>query len=65
MIMGRHHLGFLLTAALTLSAAAQDYQPNYDDYADSYENQDNLYADYAMKQQEKGAGYVFASPRVA
>ena len=36
----------------------QDYQA-YDEYAEGY--QDNLYADYAMRQQEKktvGGGYV-------
>lgn len=58
MTMGRRqHLGLLLAAVFTLTTA-QDYQPDYQDYADSYENQDNLYADYAMKQQEKVEGYV-------
>lgn len=41
----------LTVAAIANSAVAQDYQ----DYADGYE-QDNLYQDYAMKQQEKGGG---------
>ena len=41
----------LSVAAIANSAIAQDYQ----DYADGYE-QDNLYQDYAMKQQEKGGG---------
>ena len=41
----------LTVAAIANSAFAQDYQ----DYADGYE-QDNLYQDYAMKQQEKGGG---------
>lgn len=52
----------LTFAAIANSAIAQDYQ----DYADGYE-QDNLYQDYAMKQQEKGGGggwvqiYLFVS----
>ena len=41
----------LSVAAIANSAIAQDYQ----DYADGYE-QDNLYQDYATKQQEKGGG---------
>jgi len=52
-MLGRQHLGLLCAALLSISSA-QDYEPNYEDYADSYENQDNLYANYAMKQQEKG-----------
>eukprot|EP00560_Eucampia_antarctica_P005411 CAMPEP_0197836550 /NCGR_PEP_ID=MMETSP1437-20131217/29354_1 /TAXON_ID=49252 ORGANISM="Eucampia antarctica, Strain CCMP1452" /NCGR_SAMPLE_ID=MMETSP1437 /ASSEMBLY_ACC=CAM_ASM_001096 /LENGTH=213 /DNA_ID=CAMNT_0043442819 /DNA_START=68 /DNA_END=709 /DNA_ORIENTATION=- len=40
----------LLTACFTLSAS-QDYR----EYADEYGQQDNLYADYAIKQQNKGA----------
>ena len=42
---------------IATSTTAQDYQ----DYADGYEQQDNLYENYAMKQQEKvegGGGYV-------
>lgn len=53
--MGRKHLGLLLAALLSLTSA-QDYEPNYQDYADTYESQDNLYANYAMKQQEKELG---------
>lgn len=41
----------LTVAAIANSAVAQDYQ----DYADGHE-QDNLYQDYATKQQEKGGG---------
>jgi len=41
----------LTVAAIANSAIAQDYQ----DYADGYE-QDNLYQDYANKQQEQGGG---------
>jgi hypothetical protein len=37
-------------AALSVYVFGQDYQA-YDEYAEGY--QDNLYADYAMKQQEK------------
>ena len=37
---------------IATSTTAQDYQ----DYADGYEQQDNLYENYAMKQQEKGEG---------
>ena len=56
MMMGcRQHLGLLLAAVFTLTAA-QDYQPDYQDYADSYENQDDLYANYAMKQNQKVEG---------
>lgn len=50
----------LTIAAMVKSVViAQDYQ----DYADGYE-QDNLYQDYAMKQQGKGlaggGGWVFS-----
>ena len=49
-------LGLLLAALLTL-ASAQDYgmQPDYTDFADGGQ-EDNLYADYAMKQAEKQDG---------
>ena len=57
MIGRRQQLGLLLSAILTLSAA-QDYQPEYQDYADSYHNQDNLYANHAMRQQQKVEGCV-------
>lgn len=40
-----------VVAVIAITSTAQDYQ----DYADGYE-QDNLYQDYAMKQQEKGQG---------
>ena len=46
----------LIIATILVLTSAQDYQPDYQDYADSYQNQDNLYADYAMKQQEKAVG---------
>ena len=55
---------FLFFAILILSSA-QDYQgdyqgdyQDYQDYADGYAQQDNLYANYAMKQQEKAVGWV-------
>ena len=43
--------------ALVVSAACgqQDQYPDYQDYADGYEN-DNLYENYAMHQQEKEVG---------
>jgi len=49
-------LGLLLAALLAL-ASAQDYgmQPDYTDFADGGQ-EDNLYADYAMKQAEKQDG---------
>jgi hypothetical protein len=50
-------LFFSIAAICADVSTAQDYQ----DYADGYE-QDNLYQDYAMRQQEKveggGGGYV-------
>lgn len=46
-------LTLLLTTVLSLSTG-QDYN-EYQDYADGYQ-QDNLYTDYAMKQQEKSVG---------
>jgi hypothetical protein len=53
----RKLLGLIFSTILCLYSA-QDYGATYEDYADSYENQDNLYANYAMKQQQKEAGYV-------
>jgi len=53
---GRRQLLGLIFSILLSFSGAQDYEPNYQDYADSYENQDNLYANYAMKQQLKEAG---------
>ncbi len=52
----RQQLGLLIATLLTFTAA-QDYT-DYQDYADSYQNEDNLYADHAMRQQEKVEGYV-------
>mmetsp|Transcript_13537 Transcript_13537/g.28433 ORF Transcript_13537/g.28433 Transcript_13537/m.28433 type:complete len:127 (+) Transcript_13537:145-525(+) len=46
---------FTAAAAIASTASAQDQYPEYQDYADGYE-QDNLYENYAMKQQEKGGG---------
>jgi hypothetical protein len=57
-MIGRQNLRFLFAALLSLTSA-QDYEPNYEDYADNYENQDNLYANYAMKQQEKELRCVY------
>ena len=45
---------FILAVILSLTSG-QDYQ-DYRDYADDYGQQDNLYADYAMKQQNKVDG---------
>uniref|UniRef100_A0A7S2R5Y4 EF-hand domain-containing protein n=1 Tax=Eucampia antarctica TaxID=49252 RepID=A0A7S2R5Y4_9STRA len=45
-------ISFLFAAT---TAFGQDYQ-DYQDYANDYTQQDNLYADYAMKQQDKTAG---------
>jgi len=44
-------------AAMTCSSStlAQEQYPEYQDYADGYE-QDDLYQNYAMKQQEKAVG---------
>eukprot|EP00521_Asterionellopsis_glacialis_P001404 CAMPEP_0195258966 /NCGR_PEP_ID=MMETSP0706-20130129/7688_1 /TAXON_ID=33640 /ORGANISM="Asterionellopsis glacialis, Strain CCMP134" /LENGTH=255 /DNA_ID=CAMNT_0040312385 /DNA_START=24 /DNA_END=791 /DNA_ORIENTATION=+ len=48
-------LGLFLVVSLVLSQEySQDY-PDYQDYADSYE-QDNLYTNYAAKQQDKQGG---------
>lgn len=48
----------VIAAVATLAQGqgyAQDgYEGDYQDYADGYTNQDNLYADYAAKQQYKG-----------
>jgi hypothetical protein len=39
-----------------VSSGAQEYQDNYDqDYGQDF-SQDNLYHDYALKQQEKEVG---------
>ncbi len=49
----------LSLSSLPSSASAQEYQEDYQDYqdyADGYAQQDNLYAAYAMKQQEKSVG---------
>ena len=55
-------IGALILALATIvdRSIAQDYDyqdgyQDYQDYADGYE-QDSLYQDYAMKQQEKGDG---------
>jgi len=47
----------ILTAALTiLSVSGQDYDSNdYQDYADGYAQQDNLYADYAASKDQPAA----------
>ena len=45
------NLVFSIAAICSKVSTAQDYQ----DYADGYE-QDNLYQDYAMRQQEKVEG---------
>ena len=51
----RHLILFLASLiSIALSQEYQDYQ-DYQDYADGYQ-QDNLYADYAMKQQDKAVG---------
>ena len=50
-------LVFIFVAVIATITRAQDYQ----DYADGYE-QDNLYENYAQKQQDKvdgGGGYVY------
>ena len=47
--------GLLVLAAILALTSGQDYQ-DYRDYADDYGQQDNLYADYAMKQQNKVDG---------
>ena len=50
-------LNFLLLSILAVSASAQsyDYQDGDGGYDQEY-SQDNLYHDYAMKQQEKDVG---------
>lgn len=55
MIGYRQQLALMCISLLSLSGA-QDYEPSYEDYADAYNNEDNLYASYAMKQQEKEVG---------
>jgi hypothetical protein len=53
MMKSYRHL-FLFLASLISIVLSQEYQ-DYQDYADGYQ-QDNLYADYAMKQQDKAVG---------
>jgi hypothetical protein len=48
-----------LLSLSTCRGQQEDY-PDYQDYADSYQ-QDNLYADYAARQEIKDR-YVFPSP---
>lgn len=58
-------IGLFLVASLVL---AQDYNndyPDYQDYAEGHE-QDNLYSNYAQRQQDKqggGGGYVIVMDR--
>ena len=48
---------FLFLATIISIGFSQEYQDyDYQDYADGYGQQDNLYADYAMKQQDKAVG---------
>ena len=42
-------------AAAVIASTAQEQYGDYQDYADGYE-QDNLYDNYAMRQQEKEGG---------
>ena len=42
----------LALVAISDSSIAQEYQ----DYAEGYAEQDNLYSDYAMKHQDGGGG---------
>ena len=42
----------LALVAISNKSAAQEYQ----DYAEGYAEQDNLYSDYAMKHQDGGGG---------
>lgn len=60
-----HRLPFLVVVSLlvlspfALGQPAEDYyagEQDYQDYADPYGQQDNLYADYAAHQQEKLSG---------
>ena len=44
-----------LAANIGVMVTAQDYQ-DYQDYADGYAQQDNLYSDYAVRQQDKNVG---------
>jgi len=50
----QRQLIFIFTFITSLSLG-QEYQESYQDYAEGYQ-QDNLYADYAMKQQDKAVG---------
>jgi hypothetical protein len=54
MMMNRLFL-LLVTLSLTFAQEYQQYGDDYQEYADGYQ-QDNLYADYAMKQQDKAVG---------
>ncbi len=49
--------------AIALCVNSQEYSQDYQDYADGYAQQDNLYANYAAKQQHKqgGGGTAVAS----
>ena len=52
----RANVFILAIVAIVQRSIAQDYDyGDYQDYADGYE-QDNLYEDYAMKQEDKGGG---------
>lgn len=59
----RPFIGLFLVASLVLG---QDYGQDYPDYQDYADEQDNLYANYAQRQQEKevggGGGYVMDIP---
>ncbi len=50
-----HRQLILIFTFITSLSLGQEYQESYQDYADGYQ-QDNLYADYAMKQQDKAVG---------
>ena len=45
----------LALVAIVNRSIAQDYDVDYQNYADGYE-QDSLYEDYAMQQGDKGGG---------
>ena len=53
-MMKCYHQLFLFLATFISVSLGQDYE-DYQDYADGGQ-EDNLYADYAMKQQDKGQG---------
>jgi len=48
--------GLLLALCLTAVAGQQHDYPEYQDYAGDYGADDNLYRDYATRQQEKEVG---------